>query len=63
MYVSINNIDTYLKHLNLDIIMVKGYMMYHYSKKILKRTALTTKAKMLISDLCKMVKIEHIRIN
>ncbi len=63
MYFYINNIDTYLKHLNLDIQLVREYMMYHYSRKIVKRTSVSTKLKMIISDLFKMVKIEHIKIN
>ncbi len=63
MYFYINSIDAYLKHLNLDITLVKEYMMYHYSRKILHRTSFSTKVKMIISDVCKMVKIEHIKIN
>ncbi len=63
MFFYINSINAYLKHLNLDIKLVKEYMMYYYSKKILKKTSFSTKLKMAISDLFKMVKIEHIRIN
>ncbi|PIE80453.1 MAG: conjugal transfer protein [Chloroflexi bacterium] len=63
MYFYINSINAYLKHLNLDIKLVKEYMMYHYSKKILKRTSFKTKIRMTVSDLFKMVKIEHIKIN
>ncbi len=63
MYFYINSINTYLKYLNLDIKLVKEYMMYHYSRKILKGTSFNAKVKMTISDLFKMVKIEHIRIN
>ncbi len=63
MYFYINNIDEYLRHLNLDIKLVKEYMMYHYARKILKGTSFNTKLKMTISDLFRMVKIEHIKIN
>ncbi len=63
MYFYINNINAYLKYLNLDIKLVREYMMYHYSRKILKRISFSTKVKMTISDLFKMVKIEHIKIN
>ncbi len=63
MYFYINDINAYLNHLNLDIKLVKEYMMYHYSKKILKKAAFNTKVKMTISDVFRMVKIEHIRIN
>ncbi|PID58802.1 conjugal transfer protein [candidate division KSB3 bacterium] len=63
MYFYINSIDAYLKRLNLDITLVKEYMMYHYSRKILQKTCFGTKIRMIISDLCKMVKIEHIKIN
>ncbi len=37
MYFYINNINEYLKYLNLDIKLVKEYMMYHYSRKIFKK--------------------------
>ncbi|PID50086.1 MAG: conjugal transfer protein [Proteobacteria bacterium] len=63
MYFYINSIDAYLKHLDLDIKLVKEYMMYHYSRKILKKASFVTKVNMTISDLFKMVKIEHIKIN
>ncbi len=63
MYFYINDINTYLKHLDLDINLVKEYMMYHYSRRILKKTSFRTKMKMTISDVLKMVKIEHIKIN
>ncbi len=63
MYFYINDINTCLRHLNLDIKLVKEYMMYHYSRKILKNTSFSTKVKMAVSDLFKMVKIEHIKID
>lgn len=63
MYFYINNIHTYLKQLNLDIQLLKEYMFYHYSRKLLNRTSLATKIKMTVSDLFKMVKMEHLKIN
>ncbi|PIE47105.1 MAG: conjugal transfer protein [Gammaproteobacteria bacterium] len=63
MYFYINDINAYLRHLNLDVKLVKEYMMYHYSRRILRRTSLNTRVKMAISDLFKMVKIEHIKVN
>ncbi|PIE57586.1 MAG: conjugal transfer protein [Desulfobulbus propionicus] len=63
MFFYINSINTYLKYLNHDIKLIKEYMMYHHTKKILKKTSFSTRFKMAVSDLFKMVKIEHIRIN
>ncbi len=63
MYFYINNINTYLKDLNLDIELVKEYMMYCYARKLLKRISFDTKVKMAVSDFFKMVRIEHIKIN
>lgn len=62
MYFYIDNINEYLKNLNLGITLVDEYMMCQYSRKILKRTSFKTKASMLVSDWFKMVKIEHIKI-
>ncbi|MDP8162327.1 class I SAM-dependent methyltransferase [Pasteurella skyensis] len=63
MYFYINDIKTYLNQLGMDITLINEYMMYYHSRKILKRTSLKTKIVMFISDLFKMVKIEHIKIN
>ncbi len=63
MYFYINKIDDYLRHLNLDVKLVKEYQMYHYSKKILQNISIKTRVMMAISDLFKMFKIEHIKIN
>ncbi len=63
MYFYINDIKAYLKELNLDITLVKEYMMYHYSRKLLKRISFRTRLSMLVSDTLRMVKIEHLRIN
>lgn len=63
MYFYIDDINAYLKQLDLDVTLINEYMMYHHSRKILKGTSFGTKIKMIISDFFKMVKIEHIKIN
>ncbi|PIE51396.1 conjugal transfer protein [Candidatus Fermentibacteria bacterium] len=63
MYFYVDNINSYLKKLNLNITSIKEYMMFKYSRKILKRASIGTKIKMCVSDMFRMVKIEHIRIN
>ncbi|PIE79928.1 MAG: conjugal transfer protein [Chloroflexi bacterium] len=63
MYFYINDINSYLKHLNLDIKLIKEYQMYHYSRRILQRVSIMTRIMMFVSDLFKMFKVEHIKIN
>ncbi len=63
MHFYINDINSYLKNLNLDIKLIKEYQMYHYSRKILQRISIITRIMMVISDFFKMFKIEHIKIN
>ncbi len=63
MYFYINNINTYLKNLNLDIHLVKEYTLYHHARKILQNIFLSTRIKMMIVDYFKMCRMEHIQIN
>ncbi len=63
MYFYINDINSYLKHLDLDIQLIKEYQMYHYSRKKLQKISIMTKIMMAVSDLFKMFKVEHIKIN
>lgn len=63
MYFYINNVDTYLKQLDLDIGLVEEYGMYKYARKILKNISFKTRLSMVFSDFFKMVKILHVKIN
>ncbi len=63
MYFYIDSISRYLQGLDLDITLIEEYMMYRYSRRILKRTSLNTKISMLISDWFSMLRMEHIRLN